>query len=225
MRHEARRTLGFAEDDLILLSVGRAEKYRPCGRYDFVATAAKILGRHTHAKLVVVGESMAGIAPHLRRSLPERVYFVGRLEDPSMYRAAADVYLESFPFGSQTALLEAALEGLPVVPAYAPLFPLLVANDDSVQELIPNPQNEDEYVERVSELIWRPELRLQLGERLRTRLLVDHVGDGWLHRLAGMYLHTEHLVHRPSRIPVSQCKTTDADIGLCLWHVMPDGKE
>ena len=166
-RRDARQALGIPEDQIVLLSVSRAVKFRPCGLYDFVATEGKILVRQPGASLYVVGESPEGIAPYLRSALHERLHFVGSMEDPSLYRAAADVYLESFPFGSQTALLEAALSGLPVVPAYAPLFPLLVANDDAVQDLIPNPQNEQEYMERVEYLIQQPERRVELGERLR----------------------------------------------------------
>src|SRR5690606_34285328 len=103
--------------------------YRPCSHYDFTATARKILDRNLLAHLYVVGETLQGLAPYLRSSLHDRLHFVGPVDDAKLYRASADVYLESFPFGSQTALLEAALSGLPVVPAYAPLFPLLVAND------------------------------------------------------------------------------------------------
>jgi hypothetical protein len=172
----------------------------------------------------VVGESLAGIAPHLRCAAHERLHFVGSIEDPMLYRAAADVYMESFPFGSQTALLEAALQGLPVVPAYAPLFPLLVANDDALTDVLPNPHSEQEYVDRVDRLIQEPELRAELGATLQKRLLVDHVGQGWLDRLASMYLETDRLSHRPQPVPVSTCSMADADVSLSLWHVVADGK-
>ena len=223
-RQSARCTLGIPEDQIMLLSIGRAEKYRPCGPYDFVATAGKILQGHPRAHLYVVGESFRGIAPYLRCGAHERLHFVGSMEDPSLYRAAADVYLESFPFGSQTALLEAALSGLPVVPAYAPLFPLLVANDDAILKLLPNPHCEQEFLERVNLLIQEPGQRLQLGEALRKCLLVDHVGQGWVERLIAMYRETAHLTHIPQPIPASPCCMTDADISLSLWHVVADGK-
>jgi len=222
---EARRALGISERQFVLLSVGRAEKYRPCGPYDFVATAGKILECHPDAHFYVVGESTAGIAPYLRCALHERLHFVGSVENPSLYRAAADVYLESFPFGSQTALLEAALSGLPVVPAYAPLFPLLVANDDAVQDLLPNPRDEQEYMEQAELLLRHPALGFELGEQLRNRLLVDHLGQGWLDRLADIYRATDRLTHRPRPIPVSPCMTEEGDIGLSLFHMAVDGRK
>jgi glycosyltransferase involved in cell wall biosynthesis len=223
-RRDARRILGINEDQVMLLSVGRDLKYRPCGSYDFVATANRILDRHPSAHLYVVGESAAGIAPYLRCTMHERLHFSGSMDDPSLYRAAADVYLESFPFGSQTALLEAALSGLPVVPAYAPLFPLLVANDDAIQDLIPNPNSEQEYVDQVDLLIQHPEQQVGLGAALRERLVVDHMGLGWLDRLAAIYEETDRLTHRMQPIPASPCSTTDEDIGLSLWHAVADGK-
>ena len=223
-RQDARRSLGIPETQIVLLSIGRAQKYRPCGPYDFVGTANKILDRRSKAHLYVVGESPAAIAPYLRCPVHERLHFLGSIEDPSLYRAAADIYLEPFPFGTQTALLEAALGGLAVVPAYAPLFPLLVANDDALLDLIPNPHDEQEYLDRVDLLIQQPARRVELGESLRSRLLVDHVGEGWLDRLSALYQETDRLTHRPRPIPVVPCSTTDADIRLSQWHVMGDGQ-
>lgn len=223
-RSDARRALRIPEDQMMLLSVGRGEKYRPCGTFDFIATAGKILDRQRDSHLYVVGESAAGIAPYLRCTMHERLHFAGSIEDPYLYRAAADIYLESFPFGSNTAVLEAALSGLPVVPAYAPLSPFLVAGNDAVQDLISNPKNEKEYTERVELLIQRPEHRIQLGQQLRERLLVDHVGEGWLTQLSRVYEETDGLTHSPRPIPLSHCSSTKADIGLTLRNFMADGR-
>lgn len=220
----ARRALGIPEDQVVLLSVGRAEKYRPCGAYDFVRTAGKILDRHSKAHVYIVGESYSGIARYLRNPTHERLHFVGSMEDPSLYRAAADIYLESFPFGSQTALLEAALSGLPVLPAYAPLFPLLVANDDSVRDLVSNPRDEQEYLERADLLVKYPQQRSDLGDRLRKRVLMDHVGVSWLDRLDRVYKQTDCLAHHPRPIPRCDCSATATDVGLTLWHARPDGE-
>jgi glycosyltransferase involved in cell wall biosynthesis len=217
---DARRTLGVGDDQVLLLSIGRAEKYRPYGTYDFVATANKILDLHPNAHLYVVGETAAAITPFLNCKIHDRLHFMGSIEDPSIYRIAADIYVESFPFGSQTALLESALIGLPVVPAYAPLFPLLVANDDALTDILQNPKNEQEFIKRVSLLIDESEQRQSLGNALRERLLMDHVGKGWLERLAALYQKAECLTHNPRPIPASSCLMTNIDINLSQWHVM-----
>jgi len=222
-RRSARQTLGIDDDRIVLLSVGRAEKYRPSGEFDFVRTAGRILDRLPDALLYVVGESIGGIRPYLRSPLHDRLHFVGELGDSRRYRAAADVYLESFPFGSQTALLEAALDGLPAVRAYSPLYPLLVANDDSIEELLPPPRNEDEYIQQAAEFAKSKELRLRLGETIRNRLLSDHSGEGWRRQLNVVYEGTGHLTHNPRPIPESDSCASSADNGLSLWHVSSGG--
>lgn len=223
-RDESRRKLGIPQNQIVLLSVGRGEKYRPCGGFDFIATASKILASDSRLHLYVVGESLAGIRPHLRQAVHGRMHFVGAIQDPSPYLAAADIYLESFPFGSSTALLEAALRGLPVVPGYAPLCPLLVTNDDALQELIFNPKDESEYIGRVAAFAASAQAREELGQGLRARLLVDHVGAGWLGRLSAMYATLERTVHRPALIPAAVPRITQDDIALSLWHVASDGR-
>lgn len=223
-KETARQILGIPADQVALLTVGRAEKYRPSAGYDFVRTAGKILDRDSKSHIYVVGETPAGIVPYLQSPVHQRLHFVGPVEDPSLWRAAADIYLESFPFGSHTALLEAALSGLPVVPAYAPIFPLIVTNDDSLQGLISNLENEDEYIASVVELIQSPQRRKALGEAAQNCLRTDHVGAGWLQQLAGVYERTDRLTHAPKPIPVSKCWITDSDATLSLWHAHADGE-
>ena len=94
----------------------------------------------------------------------------------------------------------------------------------SLSESLPNPPSEHAYIERVCELMRDGPARLAFGARLRDRVRADHVGDGWLERLASLYRCTDALVHRPSPIPTTACSTSGADIGLSLWHVMADGR-
>jgi len=223
-RDRARQALGIGEEDVVLLSVGRPEKYRPMGSYDFVHTANRILERRPRARLLVVGESLPGIAPELRIQPHERLSFLGSIEDWSLYRAAADVYLESFPWGSQTCLLEAAMSGLPVVPAYSPLTPLLATNDECVSEVVNSPHDEDEYIDRTVQLIDDSDLRRELGHQLNARLVANHVGDGWLAHLKGVYQQTDALVHRPRLVPLTECCATPDDIGLSRWRIAADGR-
>lgn len=223
-RSKAREMLGIPDHQCVLLSVGRGEKYRPCGLYDFVVTANKILDLQPDAHLYVVGESEAGISPYLNVPLHKRLHFMGSIDDPSPYLLAADIYLESFPFGSNTALLEAALSALPVVPAFAPLFTLLVANNDALANHLPNPTDEEAYIERVDIFVNSLEQRREFGATLRSLLLSVHTTEGWLEALSKTYQKTDDLIHNPHPIPIASCSMTSADIGLGLWHVAADGR-
>ncbi len=217
-RTQARQRLGVASDRIMLLSVGREMKYRPCGAYDFLGTASRILDRHPNADLFIVGASQEGLRPWLRSPLHSRVHLLGPVDDPSTYQVAADVYLESFPYGSQTALLEAALAGLPVVPAYAPLFQLFVANDDALTHLLPNPADENAYAELAASLIGSVEHRERCGSMLRNALLKEHVGDGWTRRVEQLYALADNLLHVPGPIPHFAKESTTADIGMSEWR-------
>lgn len=224
-REQARIKLVIPHDRVMLLSIARPEKYRPYASFDFVATINKILFYRPNAHMYVVGESATGILPYLRSSIHDRLHFMGSLEDPSYFRAAADVYLESFPFGSQTALLEAGLSGLPVVPSYAPMSPLLVANDDSLTSILENPINEKQFIERVLKLIDQPQIRHRLGLLTRRQLLDNHVGSGWLKELNSVYRKIEQCRHTPHAISKSICNPSEEDIGLSNWHAVVNGRE
>jgi hypothetical protein len=93
-----------------------------------------------------------------------------------------------------------------------------------LHDLLSNPENDQEYIERIEALIQHPDRRVELGKTLRNRLLVDHVGEGWLHRLTALYKETDRLSHRPGPIPVSTCSMANEDVGLSLWNVMANGK-
>lgn len=224
-RQAARDSLRIPRDQIMMLSIGRAIKYRPCGDYDFVATAARILQREPKAHIYVVGETTDGIRPYLRSELHDRLHFVGGVEDPSEMRSAADIYLESFPFGSQTALLESALMALPAVTAYAPLFELLVTQDDAIENLLVNPSNEAEYVDRTLDLAADSDGRDSLGRQLRERLLQAHVGDGWMECLQNVYQFTDKLQHYPRYLPICEIGYSSVDLCLSHWHVVPNGKD
>lgn len=221
---EARRRLGIPVSQTVLLSIARAEKFWPHGNYDFVGTARRILQRIPGAHLYMVGESVDGLRCYFRGALPDRLHLLGVIENPSIWRAAADVFLETFPFGSQTSVLEAAQSGVPIVPSYAPLFPLLVANDDSLVDLLANPDSEEAYIAKVEGLIRDPAERERLAEELSERIQRDHVGEGWIHRLSPVYAATDHLGHRPHRIPATTCQSSPADVGLSHWRIMADGR-
>ncbi len=223
-REAARRELGVGPDDVVLLTVARATKFRPCGGQDFLATVETVLARDPAIHLYVIGETEKGMTQLLERPLHPRIHCLGTVEYPTRHRAAADVYIETFPFGSNTALLEAALDGLPVVPACRPLTKLLVAANDSLQDFVTNPVDEAEYVERILAFVGNPQGRQAFGRRLRDELSKHHVGSAWLSHLQRVYQAAEGLLHRPRPTPTTRCEALPADIGLALFNATSNGR-
>jgi glycosyltransferase involved in cell wall biosynthesis len=216
-RNEARRRLGVPADQLVLLSVGRALKYVPNDGHDFLRTARAILDRVPGAHLYVVGlrENEAARFPTFRPH--PRLHLCGPVADPSLHRAAADLYLESFPFGSATALLEAAQSGLATVWQYNPPFDLLTTNH-GLEALLPRFATEGEYVERVCQLAESANERAELGAALAAHVRTHHTGEGWRQELTTVYAHTDRLTHRPARLPHTPAEARAADVALSDWH-------
>jgi glycosyltransferase involved in cell wall biosynthesis len=217
-RAEARQALGIPHEQIVLLTVGREVKYLRGTDQDFFNASFRILEENPSAHLYVVGVSQEFAARSLRDPRHDRLHFLGIVEDPSSYLAAANAYLESFPAGSQTAMLEAGLAGLPPVRAIAPEYPLLVAQDECLVGLVNTPADEDAYVEQASFLICNASERRQLGASLRERIIAAHVGRGWCQRLAAVYAAMERAQHQPRAIPRAECSADPEDIALSAWQ-------
>src|SRR6185437_3034845 len=85
--------------------------------------AATILRARPHVQLLAVGPNEDARWRDLRAATGGRARALGPRHDLPRIHAAADVYLEGFPVGSPTALLEAGLRGLACVRAPADVPP------------------------------------------------------------------------------------------------------
>jgi hypothetical protein len=155
----------------------------------------------------------------------ERMHFLGPIEDPRRHFGAADLYLEPFPFGSQTAVLEAGFAGLAPVLAWDPPCPLLVANDEALVGVASNSASEDEYVELTAGLIDDEPLRRSQGERFQRQVRACHVGEQWAELLGSVYSAVRPLRHAPRRLPVTHCEADEFDIAISQWQASTRGGE
>src|SRR5206468_1847135 len=113
-RERARARLGVDADQIMLLSVGSAYKYIPTDTHNFYRAAVQVLNQNPKAHVYIVGVDWDESKEYLRQTRHERLHLVGEIADPLVYQSyqsAADLYLEGFPIGSNTALMEAALAG------------------------------------------------------------------------------------------------------------------
>ncbi|MEO8259159.1 MAG: glycosyltransferase [Acidobacteriota bacterium] len=216
-RDRARQALGIPSSQLMLASVGRAIKFIPNASHNFFSTMTKLLERHRDAHVYLVGPTLEEILPSELRAVHPRIHFVGYQPDPSIYIAACDVYLESYPFGSQTSCLEACLGARPPILAYAPESPLFVFHDESVAGLLSTAATEAEYLDQASVVIGDRQGRLSLGEQVRERVLAAHVGPGWLTQLDTMYQTMSRRGHVPAPIAVEPGGTTSYDVDLATF--------
>ena len=129
---DARKALGFDIKDVVLLTIGRAEKFYPFDSYDFLDVMVKFLKGHPNVKLVAAGPSSEGRWRIASSPVEGRIQALGIIEREKLeeYYAAADVYVPSFPCGSGTSMLEAAMHNLPIVGLHLSELPHLSLEDD-----------------------------------------------------------------------------------------------
>lgn len=179
--------LAFDAEAVLILTVGSHFKYEPIeGAANFFSAIENVLVGAQNSVLLAVGpQSSDARWMALKRRFPGRVAAVGPKTDLDQYYAAADLYVEGFPFGSLTALLEAGLRGVPCVRAPS-TCPAPYKSDGDAIDFLLEPTNEDAYSDAISDLIADPAARKTLGERLRKTIAEHHCGAEWSNALAAL---------------------------------------
>jgi hypothetical protein len=176
-RLELRQSLGLPEDAVMLLTVGSAAKYEPMPGLNFLEAAQEILRACPNAYLVAVGPKDEGVWRAARQASGGRILPVGYQQDSTLFCRSADLYLEGFPLGSLTALLEAGQAGLMCV--RAPLdSPLPFCSDSVSLDSIPQPRDLSDYVRTATALINDSARRIAGGKRLQQDINAQHCGAG-----------------------------------------------
>lgn len=112
-----RRQLGFSEDALVFVTMGRLEHQKG---YDMLIDAfVSVSQTHERARLVIIGEGSEreNLERRIRQNkLEERVKLLGHRYDPQRYIGIGDVYVSSSRYeGFGLAQAEAMASGIPVV--------------------------------------------------------------------------------------------------------------
>lgn len=133
-----RQQLGLSNREVILLTVGRQEKFLPYNRFDFLEVMVRVLKRHPNVLLLAVGPQPYGRWQVASSLVEGRIKALGTLDRSVLekYYSAADLYIASFPCGSGTSMLEAALHNLPVIGLWLNELPHISLNDDVAFERI-----------------------------------------------------------------------------------------
>jgi glycosyltransferase involved in cell wall biosynthesis len=216
---EARSRLGIPQEQVVLLSIGTRYKFTPTEEHNFFSTADKILTRNTAAHLYVIGIGADSSATYVGQAGNERIHFLGTVEDPALYRLSADLYIDSMPYGSLTAMLETAALGVCPVLMYAP--PSLqydLSEDVGFSGLAACTENEDEYLAAVNHLIDHPELRREIGGQVRESMLANHEGEKWKQYLEAVYDYLAAASHSPAAIPSAEFMQTGDDLVICDFN-------
>jgi hypothetical protein len=200
-RRALRKSLGIPEDAIMLLTVGSAAKYEAMPGLDFIATAQEIIRACDNTYLVAIGPRDEGVWKAAKAATGGRILPLGYQQDATLFCRSADLYLEGFPLGSLTALLEAGQAGLMCVRAPVD-SPLPFCSDSLSLDSVPQPKDLNDYVRTVVALVKNPQARAEGGLILRNAIESQHCGAGWLARLREIRTqlpksHQVHLDFRP----------------------------
>jgi hypothetical protein len=204
-KSRARELLGVPKDSVVVMTSGASYKYRPLGKIDFLKTCQEILETVPEAYVLAAGVIEDDRWRDVSSKLGFRVRALGSLPQSgiALLHQASDIYIEGFPFGSTTALLEAGLQGIPVVLAPAECPPPYGTDGVSVDDTLERPASLEHYKSEVVRLCRNPHLRASVSAKLQKSILAHHTGDGWRQYVnnALQALPREHCVH-PVQTPL-----------------------
>ena len=182
-----RGELNVAEGTPILLSVGRLSREK--GHVDLIQALPGLRERGAAFRLVIVGEGLerARIEAELRRlNLESQVTLAGLQHDVRPYYAIADlVVLPSHSEGSPNVLLEAMIQGRPIVATRVGGVPE-IATDEEAALLVP-PRNAGAMVAAVERLLADSGLRRRLAKRANEVATEVYSPERYCQAMVGLY--------------------------------------
>jgi hypothetical protein len=204
----ARETLGIPKESILIMTSGASYKYRPLGKIDFLKTCQDILEAVPEAFVLAAGVVEDDRWRDASNKLGFRLRALGSLPQSkiAILHHASDLYIEGFPFGSTTALLEAGLQGLPAVLSPAECPPPYGSDGVALDDTLERPASIEHYKLEVVSLCRNPAQRTYVGMRLQKAILAHHTGAGWKRYLINTLRalppeHCPHPLQTPLRTP------------------------
>ena len=195
-RLEAKQKIGIDENSVMILSIARAVKYKSIDKVSFADVHIPLLQKYDQAILVVIGPGNNEDWSAAIQSTKGRIRVLGETSDTGLFYQAADIYVDSFPFVSNTSLLEAGSYGMPLVsryPYYSDDCEIFGADMIGLTGNLIRAQNIEEYRESLSHLIEDREFRISLGERTKKCIEDVHIGNNWQQSLEDIYVRASTL--------------------------------
>jgi glycosyltransferase involved in cell wall biosynthesis len=216
-RHEARERLGLPAGSVILLTIARSLKYQPIDGPGFAELLVPVLQAHPEALLIAIGPAQTAEWEAASRATGGRVKALGQRSDTDLYYQAADIYVDSYPFTSNTSLLEAGAQGLPLVTLLTSQpgdAEVLGAGAPGIDRTMIRAGNVKEWRAAIAALVADPRHREKLGEETRAGIRGSHSGQGWLDHLEAMYADARgaRVVQGPESNSVSRADEIDVQL-------------
>lgn len=186
-RARLRTRLGYREDSVVFLYVGRVNRDK--GVLDLAAAFSRVSAADERLRLLIVGPDENGAQDAMRVALgaaAARAHFLSYTDRPEEYMAAADVLcLPSYREGFGVVVIEAGACGLPAIGSS--IYGVTDAIDDGATGLLFKPADVQALAGCMHRLAREPGLRIAMGERARTKALRDFPSDAITGELMRLY--------------------------------------
>ncbi|MGD0745758.1 MAG: hypothetical protein ABSA45_11450 [Verrucomicrobiota bacterium] len=192
-RVQAKRALGYEADTVLLLTIASPFKYSAPGRVSFLDLVTPVIAKLPQAALIAVGPEAKGAWRAASIQTGGRIVPLGTRWDNDLLYAAADVYLDSVPFSSTTSLLEAGIQGVPLLGYCLPEaeLALLGPGAPGFEETMELANDAESYRASLTRLINDAEFRRQSGQRIQSQILSLHTGRNWIQAVNELYARVE----------------------------------
>lgn len=224
-RSRAREALGLDPEDIILLTVARSVKFRPIGGLSFADALLPVLVSNRRVRLLAIGPGGVADWSAAQALAPGQIISLPETPDTKVHFEAADIYIDSFPFPSNTSLLEAGLHGLPLVSRhpFGQGCGVMSADSIGIDGCLQSPRSLDEFQSIVLRLVQHADWRRELGAATRERIEATNCGAGFRAALAELYQRVLRLPHRQvMRVEDSQPWFDDVDLYSPFVFGCPD---
>ena len=205
-----KESLGIPREATLILTVGASYKYAPIPGLDFLETCKDILRALPEVFVFAAGLNEDARWRAASEDTDFRLRALGSVtqEQLASLSQASDVYIEGFPFGSTTALLEAGLHGLPVVLTPSECPPPYGSDGVALDDCLARPSSIEEYKAQIVRLCRKPFEREAVGRLVRHAIVAHHTGGGWSRYLANALrvlppAHRIHPIGSPLRTPAA----------------------
>lgn len=193
-----RKALGFSDEDVILLTIAREEKFYPFDEYDFLKVMVEVLKKHKNAKLIAVGPQQKGRWQDASAAANGRIYALGTVDRLILekYFNIADMYLESFPCGSGTSILEAGQHGLPLLGLAIDDLPHFRSGDDvAFKKFNIQVSSIQDYHTAIDSMIKEASLHHESARMVKKNIEHEHCSPHW-NRYLDNILNSMPLKHK-----------------------------
>lgn len=188
-RDAARRRFGYSERDVVAVSIASGYKFGPAGGTGLLDLVRRAGDRRSSLRVLAVGPGGRPDWVEAERSTSGRIRALGLQPDVGPVYAAADIYLDSYPFSSLTSMLEAGQRGLPLLARTGGVAGTEVLSfDDPATDGLPvGAATEAAFAGSLDRLVDDAPYRRELGQRIAAALEAVHEGERWRERLEAAY--------------------------------------